>query len=75
MSNPYFDPAYNPYPPSVLIGTGIFFIILSLTSVGLRFYSRFLSSAHLGIDDWMTLPSLFICIIMSITQIIGMHST
>ncbi|RYP70638.1 hypothetical protein DL771_005351 [Monosporascus sp. 5C6A] len=40
MDNPYLDPSYNPYPPSVLIGTAIFFLILPIISVGLRFYSR-----------------------------------
>ncbi|KAI1503409.1 hypothetical protein F5X99DRAFT_375153 [Biscogniauxia marginata] len=71
MPNPYYDPTYNPYSQSVLIGTGILFLLLPIFSVGLRFYARFKSWAQLGIDDWIAVASMFICIALSITQIIA----
>ncbi|KAI1496309.1 hypothetical protein F5X99DRAFT_424791 [Biscogniauxia marginata] len=61
MSVPYEDPNYNPYPPSVLIGTAVLFMITSILSVGLRFYARFLGQTPLGIDDWITIPSMVTC--------------
>ncbi|KAI0122730.1 hypothetical protein F4814DRAFT_458320 [Daldinia grandis] len=71
MPNPYFDPDYNPYSRPVLIGTGILFIFIPILSVGFRFYARSVSLAKLGIDDWITIPSMVICIALSITQIIA----
>ncbi|KAI2615210.1 hypothetical protein GGR54DRAFT_632309 [Hypoxylon sp. NC1633] len=71
MSNPYFDPNYNPYPRPVLVGTGVLFIIVPILTVGLRFYARLMSSAKLGIDDWVAIPSMVICIGLSVTQIIA----
>ncbi|KAI5859277.1 hypothetical protein GGS23DRAFT_586416 [Durotheca rogersii] len=71
MSNPYLDPNYNPYPRSVLVGTAVFFIILPIISVGVRFYARSVSWAKVGIDDLITIPSMLICIGLSITQIIA----
>ncbi|KAI1660725.1 hypothetical protein F4813DRAFT_348153 [Daldinia decipiens] len=71
MSNPYFNPNYNPYSQPVLIGTGILFIFIPILSVGFRFYARSISSAKLGIDDWITIPSMVICIVLSIIQIIA----
>ncbi|KUI65602.1 hypothetical protein VM1G_00214 [Cytospora mali] len=71
MGNPYYDPNYNPYPPSVLIGTAILFIIVPIISVGLRFTSRLMASIYLGIDDWITIPSMLICIGLAVTQIIA----
>ncbi|KAI1392945.1 uncharacterized protein F4822DRAFT_441687 [Hypoxylon trugodes] len=71
MVNPYFDPNYNPYPPHVLLGTGVLFIIIPILSVGLRFYTRWASGTKVGVDDWITIPSMIICILLSITQIIA----
>ena len=71
MGNPYFDPGYQPYTQSVLVGTSVLFIILPIVAVALRFYSRALVQAQLGIDDWITIPSMIICIGLAINQIIG----
>ncbi|KAG8169977.1 hypothetical protein KVR01_000722 [Diaporthe batatas] len=71
MYTPYTDPAYNPYPPSVLLGTSILFIITSIAAVGLRFYSRSLIKTPLSWDDWITIPSMLICIGLSVNQIIA----
>ncbi|OTA81659.1 hypothetical protein M434DRAFT_401328 [Hypoxylon sp. CO27-5] len=71
MLTPYHDPNYNPYPPSVLIGTAVLFIIVPIMAVSLRFYTRLASAASLGIDDWITILSMFICIGLSIIQIIA----
>jgi hypothetical protein len=56
----------------VLIGTGILFIIVPIAAVGLRFYARLTCAARLGIDDWITIPAVVICVALAITQIIGM---
>ncbi|CAJ2507426.1 Uu.00g086120.m01.CDS01 [Anthostomella pinea] len=71
MANPYFNPDYNPYTQSVLIGTAILFMIVPICAVGLRFYSRSISWAKLGIDDWFTIPSMIICVALSIVQLIA----
>lgn len=71
MYTPYLDPQYNPYPKAVLIGTAILFIITSIVTVSLRFYSRRMIKAPLGPDDWITIPSMVICIGLSVNQIIG----
>ncbi|KAI0468055.1 hypothetical protein F4859DRAFT_492504 [Xylaria cf. heliscus] len=71
MANPYFDPNYQPYTPSVLIGTAIFFIIISVAVVALRFYARYIALGKLGPDDWVVIPSLLICIGLSATQIVA----
>ncbi|KAG9252367.1 uncharacterized protein F5Z01DRAFT_224685 [Emericellopsis atlantica] len=71
MGNPYFDPEYQPYTPSVLIGTSVLFMILPIAAVALRFYSRSLVQANLAIDDWITIPSAIICIGLAVNQIIA----
>ena len=71
MHNPYFDPSYQPYTKSVLIGTSVLFIVLPVAAVALRFYSRALVQARLGMDDWITIPSMVICIGLAVNQIIG----
>lgn len=71
MHNPYFDPSYQPYTQSVLIGTSVLFIVLPIAAVALRFYSRALVQARLGMDDWITIPSMVICIGLAANQIIG----
>ncbi|KAI1819660.1 hypothetical protein F4861DRAFT_543712 [Xylaria intraflava] len=71
MSNPYYSPSYNPYPQSVLIGTAILFIIVTIVAVSLRFYARGLTTARLGIDDWLTIPSALLCVTIAIVQIIA----
>ena len=48
----------SPYSKSVLVGTGVVFSILPIIAVGLRFYARTLSSAKLGLDDWIMLPAV-----------------
>ncbi|KAI0592816.1 hypothetical protein F4775DRAFT_599290 [Biscogniauxia sp. FL1348] len=71
MTIPEEGSSYNRYPPSVLIGTAVLFIVTSIGSVGLRFYSRSISRAKLGIDDWITLPVMVICVALSVTQIVA----
>lgn len=71
MYTPYHDPNYNPYSRGVLIGTAILFIITSVIAVGLRFYARRLIKSPLGWDDWITIPSMVICVGLSVNQIIG----
>ncbi|KAI1342935.1 hypothetical protein F5Y15DRAFT_428899 [Xylariaceae sp. FL0016] len=71
MFNPYFDPDYQPYTPSVLVGTALVFIILSISAVGLRFYARSRSFAYYGVDDWTCLPALAICLGLCVNQIIS----
>lgn len=46
------------YDKSVLIGTGVTFLILPMIAVALRFYARSLSRAKLGADDWIMIPAL-----------------
>ncbi|KAI0115640.1 hypothetical protein GGR51DRAFT_414774 [Nemania sp. FL0031] len=71
MGNPYYTPSYNPYPQSVLIGTGVLFIIVPVAAVTLRFYARLSTAARLGIDDWLALPAVVLCVAIAIVQIIA----
>ncbi|KAI5921183.1 hypothetical protein F4810DRAFT_379274 [Camillea tinctor] len=71
MTIPEEHPIYNRYPPSVLIGTAVLFMITSIGSVGLRFYARYISRAKLGIDDWITIPVMVICVALSAVQIVA----
>ncbi|KAJ2971883.1 hypothetical protein NUW58_g9298 [Xylaria curta] len=71
MANPYYEPSYNPYPASVLIGTAIFFIIITVGAVSLRFYARLTTAARLGIDDWLAVPAVVLCVGTAIVQIIA----
>jgi hypothetical protein len=71
MENPYFNPEYQPYPRSVLIGTSVLFVIIPIVAVSLRFYSRSIIGAPLAIDDWITIPAATICIGLSVNQLIG----
>ncbi|KAI0452421.1 hypothetical protein F5B21DRAFT_516062 [Xylaria acuta] len=67
MPNPYYTPSYDPYPSSVLIGTGILFIIVPIAAVSLRFYAQLSGIARLGIDDWLALPAVAIVQIIAAT--------
>ncbi|KAI0968684.1 hypothetical protein F4678DRAFT_195822 [Xylaria arbuscula] len=71
MSNPYYTPSYNPYPSSVLVGTAILFIIVPVSAVLLRFYARLSTTARLGIDDWLVIPAVSLCVAIAIVQIIA----
>ncbi|KAI0396808.1 hypothetical protein F5Y17DRAFT_59876 [Xylariaceae sp. FL0594] len=71
MSNPYYTPSYNPYPQSVLVGTGVLFIIVPIVAVSLRFYARLTTAARLGPDDWITLPAATLIVALAIVQIIA----
>ena len=71
MSNPYYTPSYNPYTSPVLIGTGILFIIIPVAAVTVRFYARLSTAARLGIDDWLVIPAVVLCVAIAIVQIIG----
>jgi len=41
-----------------VVGTGIAFLILPLTFVGLRFWARSKLGNHYGLDDWFIIPAL-----------------
>ncbi|POS70126.1 integral membrane protein [Diaporthe helianthi] len=71
MENPYFNPQYQPYPQSVLIGTSVLFVIVPIVAVALRFYSRSIIGAPLAIDDWITIPAAAICVGLSVNQLIA----
>ncbi|KAI0866586.1 hypothetical protein F4860DRAFT_508980 [Xylaria cubensis] len=71
MTNPYYNPDYNPYNQSMLIGTGVFFIILPIFTIVLRFYSRLSGNVALGIDDWIAVPAGILCVALAIVQIIA----
>ncbi|KAI0424430.1 hypothetical protein F5Y09DRAFT_324447 [Xylaria sp. FL1042] len=71
MGNPYYTPSYNPYPSSVLVGTAILFIIVPVAAVSLRFYARLTTAARLGIDDWLVIPAVTLCVAIAIVQIIA----
>ncbi|KAI1360888.1 hypothetical protein F5Y08DRAFT_331240 [Xylaria arbuscula] len=71
MSNPYYTPSYNPYPSSVLIGTAILFIIIPVAAVTVRFYARLTTAARLGIDDWLVIPAVVLCVAIAIVQLIA----
>lgn len=43
---------------SAIIGTGVVFTVLSVSSVGLRFVSKRITRSPIGIDDWLLLASL-----------------
>ena len=43
-----------------IISTGIVFTVLSVVAVGLRFISKRMTRAPLGIDDWLLLASLIV---------------
>ena len=43
-----------------IIGTGVAFTVASVVAVGLRFVSKRMTRAALGIDDWLLLASLVI---------------
>lgn len=75
MKNPYLDENYQLYNRSVLLGTAIAFIVVSILFVAVRFYARSLTRAHLGLDDFMTVLSLMICIGLSVNQICGTSLT
>lgn len=44
--------------PSYVLAAGAIFLILCPIVVGLRFYTRAIQKAKIGIDDWLILPAL-----------------
>ncbi|KAI2634012.1 hypothetical protein GGS21DRAFT_543912 [Xylaria nigripes] len=71
MGNPYYTPSYNPYPPSVMVGTAILFIVLPIVAVSVRFYARLRTTARLGVDDWLAIPAVALCVALAVVQIIA----
>lgn len=55
MSSP-IDVSY--ITPGALIGVAALFPVLSIASVGLRFYVRRIHGAKLLADDWLLVPAL-----------------
>jgi len=44
--------------PSYVLAAGAIFLTLCPIVVGLRFYTRAIQKAKIGIDDWLILPAL-----------------
>ena len=49
--------AYDEHPTHVLAAGAIFIAVCTII-VTLRFYTRALQKAEIGIDDWLVLPAL-----------------
>ena len=58
---------------AAIVGTGVVFTVLSVTAVGLRFTSKRITRAAIGIDDWLLLASLAIFVTAEILVIRGMR--
>lgn len=54
---------------AAIIGTGVAFTVLSVAAVGLRFVSKRMTRAALGIDDWLLLASLLIYFVAEVLVI------
>ena len=54
------------HTPGGVLAVSIALPILSIIAVFLRFYTRRLQKAKLGIDDWLTLPALVGCTYFSL---------
>ena len=54
---------------AAIIGTGVVFTVLTITAVGLRFVSKRITRATVGIDDWLLLAALLIFVTAEILVI------
>lgn len=52
-----------------IIATGVVFTVLSVAAVGLRFVSKRITRATVGIDDWLLLIALLIFVTAEILVI------
>ncbi len=54
------------YHGETLIATSVVFIVLEIVVFGLRFYTRRMKKAPVGLDDWCLWPALVINVILCI---------
>ena len=52
-----------------IIATGVVFTVLAVVAVGLRFASKRMTSAAVGIDDWLLLAALLIYFVAEVLVI------
>ena len=52
-----------------IIATGVVFTVLSISAVGLRFVSKRITRATIGVDDWLLLVALLIFVTAEILVI------
>ncbi|MCJ1312724.1 hypothetical protein MMC25_006400 [Agyrium rufum] len=57
--------------PSSLIAISVVLPTLGLLAVGLRFYARSQQTAKLMLDDWLTVPAVFLVVVQGVTLIVG----
>ena len=50
--------------PNYMLAAGATFIALCIIIVALRFFTRSLQKARIGIDDWLVLPALVSAFLM-----------
>ena len=63
----------NTHGPAI-IGTGVLFTVLSVVAVGLRFTSKRVTQARVGVDDWLLLVALLIFVTAEVLVIRCMRS-
>ncbi|KAI9660398.1 MAG: hypothetical protein M1821_009748 [Bathelium mastoideum] len=61
------------HTPGGVLAVSIASPILAIIAVFLRFYTRRLQKAYLGIDDWLTIPALVLLIAMAGFLLWGVH--
>ncbi|CAG8949335.1 hypothetical protein HYFRA_00004961 [Hymenoscyphus fraxineus] len=69
-------PTYKKIPfiyvgPGEVMSAGIVLPLVCATVVGLRFYTRKSQKVALGLDDWLTIPSLIMIFALGICFIVG----
>lgn len=52
-----------------IVATGVVFTVLAVAAVGLRFVSKRMTSAALGVDDWLLLAALVIYFVAEVLVI------
>lgn len=52
-----------------IIATGVVFTVLAVVAVGLRFASKRMTSAAVGVDDWLLLAALIIYFVAEVLVI------
>ena len=61
------DVVFSEYPPPVLVGVGITFMVLPVIVVCLRFFARRFTRVAIGIDDWSIIVALVCAIARKLT--------
>lgn len=52
-----------------IIATGVVFTVLAVVAVGLRFASKRMTSAAVGVDDWLLLAALLVYFVAEVLVI------